>query len=152
MDVRLSTEQRALRDAAVGLVDKLGPNAVGQIGDADRVARLDAALAAAGWRELRVAADESGTPLASGVEVAVVAEELSRRTADVAFLGPTLAADLRRLAGLEAGGPLETVVLAATRPAPAGFWPLNSASTSLMPGPRSLTTMRSATASGCSSR
>ena len=36
---------------------------------------------------------------ASGVEVAIVAEELARGLADAAFLGPTLAAELRRRAG-----------------------------------------------------
>ena len=51
-----------------------------------------------GWRELRVAA-EGGGPLASGVEAAIVAEELGRGAADASFLGPTLAAELRRLAG-----------------------------------------------------
>jgi alkylation response protein AidB-like acyl-CoA dehydrogenase len=110
MDVRLSAEQRALRDSAVHLVDRLGPRTVGEIGDPDRVTRLDAAVGAAGWRELRVA-EEGGAPLASAVEVAVVAEELGRRSADVAFLGPTLAAELRRLAGAPPSGSIETVVL-----------------------------------------
>ena len=67
-------------------------------------------MAAAGWRELRTATDD-GAPWASAVEVAIVAEELSRGLADTAFLGPTLAAELRRLAGAPAAAAPETVAL-----------------------------------------
>jgi alkylation response protein AidB-like acyl-CoA dehydrogenase len=112
MDVRLSAEQQALRDAAARLVDQLGPRAVGQVGDAERVAKLDAAVAASGWRELR-AATEGGAPLASGVEAAIVAEELGRGLADVSFLGPIMAGELRRLCGATTGSAVETVALAA---------------------------------------
>jgi alkylation response protein AidB-like acyl-CoA dehydrogenase len=112
VDVRLSPEQQALQDSVAQVVDRLGPKAVGQLGDAERAAKLDAAVAASGWRELRVAA-EHGAPLASGVEVAVVAEELARGLADVSFLGPTLAAELRRLAGAPTGEEGETVLLEA---------------------------------------
>jgi alkylation response protein AidB-like acyl-CoA dehydrogenase len=110
MDVRLSTEQEALRQSAARVVDQLAPHAVGEIGDTGRSARLDAAVAASGWRELRDG-DGSGDPLASGVEAAIVAEELGRGLADVPFLGPTLAAELRRLAGVAPGGAAETVGL-----------------------------------------
>ena len=112
MDVRLSPEQRALRDAAVQLVGRLGPSSVGALDDAERTAKLDAALAATGWRELRVA-DEGDGPLASGVEVAIVAEELGRGLVDAPFLGPTLAAELRRRAGAPAAAEAETVALTA---------------------------------------
>lgn len=108
MDVRLSLEQAALRDAAAMLVDRLGPTSVGDLDDAERVGKLDAALAGAGWRELRSATDD-GTPLASAVEAAIVAEELGRRAADTAFIGPTLAAELRRLVGVEPSLSGETV-------------------------------------------
>jgi alkylation response protein AidB-like acyl-CoA dehydrogenase len=101
MDVRLSPEQVALRDSAAQVVDRLGPKAVGQLDDGERRAKLDAAVMASGWRELRTA-DDHGRPWASGVEVALAAEELSRGLADVAFVGPTLAAELRRLAGAPA--------------------------------------------------
>ena len=74
--------------------------------------KLDAAVAASGWRELR-AADDGGAPLASGVEAAIVAEELGRGLADAPFLGPTLAAELRRLAGAPPRAGPETVALAA---------------------------------------
>ncbi|MHB8662318.1 MAG: acyl-CoA dehydrogenase family protein [Acidimicrobiales bacterium] len=110
MDVRLSGEQLALRESAARVVDQLGPRAVGQLADAERVAKLDAAVAASGWRELR-AGTESGAPWATGVEVAVVAEELARGLADTAFLGPTLAADLRRVAGVAPSTAGETVAL-----------------------------------------
>jgi alkylation response protein AidB-like acyl-CoA dehydrogenase len=112
VDVRLSAEQQALRESAARIVDQLGPRAVGELDDAERSAKLDAAVDASGWRELRVG-DEDGAPLASGVETAIVAEELGRGLADVSFLGPTLAAELRRLAGAAPSGSVETVVLTA---------------------------------------
>ncbi len=113
MDVRLSPEQEALRDAAARIVDRWGPGSVAQLGDPERADKLDAAVASAGWREFRLA--ESGdAPLASGVETAIVAEELGRRLADTPFLGPTLAAELRRLAGAPAATGPETVVLGHT--------------------------------------
>ena len=62
---------------------------------------------------------DDGAPLASGVEAAIVAEELGRGLADVAFLGPTLAAELRRLAGAPPAATAETVALDA-RPLGAG--------------------------------
>jgi len=110
MDVRLSPEQQALRDSAAQVVDRLAPKAVGQIGDVERMARLDAAVAESGWRELRTET-EGGGSLATGVEPAIVAEELGRGLADVSFLGPTLATELRRLAGAEPGDTVETVAL-----------------------------------------
>ena len=110
MDVRLSQEQQALRDAAAQVVDRLGPQAVAEVGDPGRGAKLDTAVTESGWRELRVA-DEAGAPLASGVEAAIVAEELGRGAADTSFLGPTLAAELRRLAGAPPSDAVETVAL-----------------------------------------
>jgi alkylation response protein AidB-like acyl-CoA dehydrogenase len=109
MDVRLSAEQRALRDSAAQVVDRLGPRTVRGLDDDERRAKLDAAVGAAGWRELR-AADEGSAPLASGVEVSIVAEELGRGLADAPFLGPTLAAELRRLAGAPPATVAETVL------------------------------------------
>lgn len=111
MDVRLSPEQQALRDSTAQIVDRLGPKAVGQLDDHERADKLEAAVAATGWRELRT--DDSGAPLASGTEVALVAEELARGLADAAFIGPTLSAELRRLAGLAPVEGIETVVLGA---------------------------------------
>jgi alkylation response protein AidB-like acyl-CoA dehydrogenase len=110
MDVRLSSEQAALRDSVAQVVDRLAPHAVGALDDAERAAKLDATVAAAGWRELRAAADAGGAPLASAVEAAIVAEELARGLADAAFLGPTLAQELRRLAGADPAT-AETVAL-----------------------------------------
>jgi alkylation response protein AidB-like acyl-CoA dehydrogenase len=111
MDVRLSTEQQALRDSVAQVVEKLAPTAVGQLDDLERVDKLDAAVASSGWRELR-ASEDGGAPLASGVEVAIVAEELGRGLVDAPFLGPTLAAELRRLAGAPSAAADETVLLA----------------------------------------
>jgi len=89
MDARLTAEQQELRDAAARLAGDLGPGSVHDLDDADRVARLEKAVAAAGWRTLR-------SDGATGVEVAIVAEEFGRRLVDVPFLGPVLADDLRR--------------------------------------------------------
>ena len=112
MDVRLSPEQVALRDAAAQVVDRLGVHGVAELDDRERAAKLDAAVTASGWRELRTASDD-GTPWASAVEVALVAEELGRGLADAAFVGATLAAELRRRAGAPAAGQSETVVFRA---------------------------------------
>ncbi len=118
MDVRLAPEQQALRDSAAQVVARLGPKAVGQLDDVERAAKLDAAVAASGWRELR-AAEDSGAPLASGVEAAIVAEELGHGLVDAPFLGPTLAAELRRLAGAPLATTAETVLFAPGLASPA---------------------------------
>jgi alkylation response protein AidB-like acyl-CoA dehydrogenase len=101
MDVRLTSEQQQLRDAAAKLADDLGPGAVGELDDDDRVARLEKTVAATGWRSLR-------SDGASGVEVALVAEEFGRGLVDVPFLGPVLADDL--------GHAGATIVFGATAP------------------------------------
>lgn len=111
MDVRLSAEQLALRDSAAQVVDRLGPKTVADLDDAERTAKLAAAVEASGWRELRVAGQGSA-PLASAVEVAIIAEELGRGLADAAFLGPTLAAELRRITGADEPSESETVGVA----------------------------------------
>ena len=110
MDVRLSPEQRALRESASVLVERLCARSVHDLDDAERTRKLDAAVAGSGWRELR-AADEEGAPLTSAVEAAIVAEELGRGAADAPLLGPTLAAELRRLAQVPAAVGQETVAL-----------------------------------------
>ncbi len=118
MDVRLSPEQIALRDTAVQVVERLGVGAVAHLENSERSAKLEAAVDAAGWRELRTPA-EDGAPWGSAVEVAVIAEELGRGLADVTFLGPTLAAELRRLTGAPAATGHETVALTADLSMPA---------------------------------
>jgi alkylation response protein AidB-like acyl-CoA dehydrogenase len=92
MDVRLTAEQRQLREAAAKLADDLGPGSVAELDDDGRIARLEKTVASTGWRSLR--SDE-----ASGVEVAIVAEEFARGLVDVPFLGPVLADDLARRVG-----------------------------------------------------
>ncbi|MFE3543005.1 acyl-CoA dehydrogenase family protein [Nocardia sp. NPDC059177] len=92
MDVRLTSEQRQLRDAAARLADELGPGSVAELDDEHRRQRLEKAVDAAGWRTLR-------SDGASGVEVALVAEEFARGLVDVAFLGPILADDLHGAEG-----------------------------------------------------
>ena len=113
MDVRFSPEQHALRESARVLVERLGARSVRDLDDAERTRKLAAAVADAGWRELRAADEEApdGGPYASAVEVAIVAEELGRGAADAALLGPTLAAELRRLAQAPPAAAAETVAL-----------------------------------------
>jgi hypothetical protein len=96
MDVRLTAEQQQLRDAAAKLADDLGPGAVQDLADESRITRLDKQIETSGWRTLR-------SDGATGVEVAIVAEELGRRLVDTPFLGPVLADDLARHIGADAG-------------------------------------------------
>ena len=97
MDARLTAEQQQLRDAAAKLADDLGPGSVADLSDDNRVARLEKTIEATGWRSLR-------SDGATGVEVAIVAEEFGRGLVDVPFLGPVLADDLHRHVGGEGGG------------------------------------------------
>lgn len=94
MDVRLTSEQRQLREAAAKLADDLGPGSVADLEDDGRLARLEKTVESTGWRSLR--SDE-----ASGVEVAIVVEEFARGLVDVPFLGPVLADDLTQRLGRE---------------------------------------------------
>ena len=102
MDTRDTPEQAELRRSARQLSSQLGPVTVAGLDDVTRAERLAAAVRDAGWLELR---DDggNGSPLASGVEAAIVADALGAAVADVAFIGPVLAADLARRAGLAEG-------------------------------------------------
>jgi hypothetical protein len=92
MDVRLTAEQQQLRDAAAKLSDDLGPGSVQDLADDGRISKLDKQIHQTGWRSLR-------SDGASGVEVAIVAEEFGRGLVDAPFLGPVLADDLGRQVG-----------------------------------------------------
>jgi hypothetical protein len=94
VDVRLSAEQQQLRDAAAKLADDLGPGSVTDLSDDARITRLNKQIELTGWRFLR-------SDGASGVEVAVVAEEFGRGLVDAPFLGPVLADDLARRVGVD---------------------------------------------------
>jgi hypothetical protein len=87
VDVRLTSEQQQLRDAAAKLADDLGPGSVADLDDEKRVGRLEKAVEDTGFRTLR-------SDGASGVEVAIVTEEFARGLVDVPFIGPVLADDL----------------------------------------------------------
>src|SRR5215207_5680170 len=100
MDTRYSDEQLELQRSAAALVADLRPKTVDDLDDAARRERLTGAVRRSGWYELRGPGESDG-PLASGVEVAIIARELGRGAADVAYLGPIVAADLARHAGLE---------------------------------------------------
>ena len=109
MDTRDTPEQAELRRAARQLARALGPSTVADLDDPTRTTRLAAAVHDAGWLELRhdrgdSGDDDGGGPLASGVEVAIIADALAERVADVAFAGPVLGADLARRAGLSGAG------------------------------------------------
>ena len=66
------------------------------LSDDTRISRLDRQIPATGWRSLR-------SDGASGVEVAIVAEEFGRGLVDAPFLGPVLADDLARHVGVDGG-------------------------------------------------
>ena len=102
MDVRLTPEQQQLRDAAAKLSDDLGPGSVQDLADDGRISKLDKQIQQTGWRSLR-------SDGASGVEVAIVAEEFGRGLVDAPFLGPVLADDLARQVGQDGSG--STVVV-----------------------------------------
>jgi hypothetical protein len=107
MDVRLTAEQQQLQDAAAKLADDLGPGSVQDLADDARIARLDKQIEMTGWRSLR-------SDGASGVEVAIVAEEFARGLVDAPFLGPALADDLaRHVGGLADGGQGSTIAVGA---------------------------------------
>jgi hypothetical protein len=97
MDVRLTTEQQQLREAAAKLSDDLGPGSVQDLADDGRISKLDKQIQQTGWRSLR-------SDGASGVEVAIVAEEFGRGLVDAPFLGPVLADDLARQVGDDGSG------------------------------------------------
>src|ERR1700744_2902226 len=97
MDVRLTAEQQQLRDAAAKLSDDLGPGSVQELADDARITKLDRQIQQTGWRSLR-------SDGASGVEVAIVAEEFGRGLIDAPFLGPVLADDLARHVGDDGSG------------------------------------------------
>lgn len=89
MDVRLTSEQRQLQDAASKLADDLGPSSVSELDDETRIIRLEKVVDSTGWRDLR-------SDGASAVEVAIVVEEFARGLVDVPFVGPVLADDALR--------------------------------------------------------
>lgn len=99
MDTRYSAEQVELQRSAASLVADLGPKTVDDLDDTSRRDRLADAARRSGWYELRGRGEGDG-PLASGVEVAIIARELGRGAADTAYLGPVVAVDLARHAGL----------------------------------------------------
>ncbi|MCK0176501.1 acyl-CoA dehydrogenase family protein [Mycolicibacterium sp. F2034L] len=92
MDVRLTSEQQQLRDAAAEVAGDLGPGSVADLDDQTRIGRLEKAVDATGFRTLR-------SDGASAVEVAIVAEEFGRGLVDVPYLGPVLVDELQRRLG-----------------------------------------------------
>jgi hypothetical protein len=101
VDVRLTSEQQQLREAAAKLADDLGAGSVADLDDQSRIARLEKAVEGTGFRTLR-------SDGASGVEVAIVAEEFARGLVDVPFIGPVLADDLAGRIGRKPSAPDDT--------------------------------------------
>src|SRR5262249_7031245 len=99
MDTRDTPEDAELRRTARRLARELGARTVADLGDRNRSERLAAAVRSAGWLDLR---HGTGDPLATGVEAAIIADALGESVADVRFIGPILAADLARRAGVRA--------------------------------------------------
>src|ERR1700722_11196230 len=98
MDALLSAEQEALREVAAALGGDLGTH---------RSSDLETALRPAGWQALVQtglvglhAPEKLGGGGASGVEVAIVAEQLGRSLAREPYLGSAVfAAELARVSG-----------------------------------------------------
>lgn len=97
MDARLTDEQRSVRDTAARMAQKSATTTVDGLGKTRSADRLARDLVASGFTELR--ASDAGP---TGVEVALVAEQLASAAAEASFIGPTLAADLCRRAGVGA--------------------------------------------------
>jgi len=108
MDTRDTPEQAELRRTARRLARELGPRTVADLDDRKRSGRLAAAMCDAGWLELRHDGGD-GSPLASGVEAAIITDALGEAVADVPFAGPILAADLARRVGVS---PIDGAVVA----------------------------------------
>jgi len=97
MDARLTAEQRDLRDTAARMARKSAPLTVAGLGDQTRINQLADDLTDSGLLELR---DLGSGP--TSVEVALVTEQLALAAAEASYLGPTLAVDLCRRAGVVA--------------------------------------------------
>lgn len=97
MDARLTDEQRSVRDTAARMAQKSATTTVDGLGKTRSADRLARDLVASGFTELR--ASDAGP---TGVEVALVAEQLASAAAEASFIGTTLAADLCRRAGVGA--------------------------------------------------
>jgi hypothetical protein len=61
VDVRLSSVQQARRESVSLVVDRLGPSSVRDLDDLERSEKLEAAIVASGWRELRASGRFSST-------------------------------------------------------------------------------------------
>ena len=111
MDIRDTEEQAELRRTARRLARELGPRTVADLDDRKRRERLAQAVRGAGWLELRQDGGD-GHPVAGGVEAAIIADALGEAVADVPFLGPILAAERARRAGVR---PVAGAVVAVSR-------------------------------------
>ena len=103
---------------------RLGPATVRDLDDTGRTGKLDAAVAASGWRELRVS-DEEGHPVGVRGRGAIVAEEL-------AGASPTRLSSGRPSPPSCAGWPVRR------RPAPPRRWPSTASCSSWRSSPAGL--------------
>lgn len=98
MKTEFTAEQVELTRVVENLAQKLGPASVDALSDERRRAALRDGIDAVGILDLRN--DEGGPDVASGVELGIVSQIFGRHLVDVPFLGPVVAAETRRLAGI----------------------------------------------------
>jgi alkylation response protein AidB-like acyl-CoA dehydrogenase len=99
VDARLSDEQRQIRETAEQLARQLGPASPESLPARDDGRKAWSRLAELGFLGLRIP-EEAGGSLLSGVEVALVAEQLGRFSVPLPFIGSAVcASELLRAAG-----------------------------------------------------
>lgn len=99
MDARLSDEQEQIRETAEQLARELGPDSPESLPERDEGQKSWRRLAELGFVGLRIPEEADGS-LLSGVEVALVAEQLGRFSVPLPFIGSAVcASELLRVAG-----------------------------------------------------
>lgn len=99
MDARLSEEQELIRETAEQIARELGPSSPAGLPARDDGSQGWRRLAETGFLGMRIPEDAGGSPL-SGVEVALVAEQLGRFCVPLPFIGSAVcASELLRAAG-----------------------------------------------------
>ena len=91
MDARLSDEQEQIRETAEQLARELGPDSPESLPERDEGQKSWRRLAELGFVGLRIPEEADGS-LLSGVEVALVAEQLGRFSVPLPFIGSAVCA------------------------------------------------------------
>jgi alkylation response protein AidB-like acyl-CoA dehydrogenase len=108
VDVALSAEQVLLVDVAGDFADRFSPADLREL-PAALDGRSASPLAEAGWLDMRIGA-AADAPAATCLDVALVAEQCGRALATTPFAGPLVAAELMRLAGIDAASGAPPVI------------------------------------------